>query len=212
MTIRQSLGYSVIEVIVVVFVLLAAGAGGWYVWQDSQKNASTRQSESTGHTSKPTRQTNKEQVAGPADPSEGGKYLVIREWGVRIPLPGELRGDVYYKLATNDLTKLQRASFASNKLDTLLGDYSCSFRENSQNDGLSSGLLRINPDDKQQAPDYVIEDLNVLKAVGQYEYFTSKQKETRITCLTGRHEEFNSVERSISNQLREAFRSLEAVY
>lgn len=30
------------------------------------------------------------------DPSEGGKYLVIKEWGVRFELPEELRGDVKY--------------------------------------------------------------------------------------------------------------------
>src|SRR6266480_1430280 len=30
--------------------------------------------------------------------SEGGKYLVIKEWGVRFPLPKELRGDVRYEI------------------------------------------------------------------------------------------------------------------
>ena len=63
--------------VILVSLALVSGAGylGWRAYDQNQK-------------------TKNQQTQN--DPSEGGKYLVIKEWGVRFLLPEELRGDIYY--------------------------------------------------------------------------------------------------------------------
>ncbi len=79
--------------------LIGGGSfGGWKYWQDhhSSKTNST------------TQKTN--------DPSEGGKYLVIKEWGVKMPLSAHLQNiKLQYELkTTNDTYKFEYATFLSN--------------------------------------------------------------------------------------------------
>lgn len=69
-------------IILIILALLAGGAGvaifSWDKNQDNQANSS---------------QTNKQ-----SDPSEGGKYLVIEEWDVRVALPKDFEKSVTYSL------------------------------------------------------------------------------------------------------------------
>ena len=88
---KKSQGFSIIELVIVLVVVLAAGAGGWYMWQKNQKSESTKQSE----------QRPNDQATTPSDPAEGGKYLVIKEWGVRFAVPEELRSEITYTLDPN---------------------------------------------------------------------------------------------------------------
>src|SRR6185295_6100373 len=90
----NSSGFSQIAVVGALLVLLLVGFGGWYVWHSNHKNDTNKSnSEATGNTN------TKGQLNPQSDPTEGGKYLAIQEWGVRIPLPVELQGDnVYYKI------------------------------------------------------------------------------------------------------------------
>jgi hypothetical protein len=123
-----------------------------------------------------------------------------------------LRGDIYYRLDRNEILKAEFASFASKRLDSLIGDDSCTFKNNPDNSGLSARLLRgypselkNNPEEFRSSRDFVAE----LKGL-EY-YYPVTRASPPITCLTNHHEEFNDVEQSISNQLQEAFRRLELV-
>lgn len=67
-------------VIVLIVVILAAGLVGYnkYVKDDTPKKTET------------ISQTNKQN-----DPTEGGRYLVIKEWGVRFKVPEGLKNPSY---------------------------------------------------------------------------------------------------------------------
>ncbi len=62
--------------------------GGW--WQFVREEAKPA----------PTPSTNNTQNTTPSDPSEGGKYLVIKEWGVKFELTDEIR-DASYVMTSN---------------------------------------------------------------------------------------------------------------
>ena len=90
-------GFSVIEAIIIVVVLAILVSGGWYFWQKTRKTEPTAQSsKTTSQTSGSHQSASQEQQ--PTDPSEGGKYLVIKEWGVRVALPQDMQGKLSYKI------------------------------------------------------------------------------------------------------------------
>src|SRR6266511_4038746 len=100
-------GFSALAVIAIVAVLAAVSLIGWYVWN---KNKKTEPGKTTTSQTTQNKQT---------DPSEGGKYLVIKEWGVRFPLPEELRGDVTYGIATLEPDNTQIVRFEINSIAQL---------------------------------------------------------------------------------------------
>lgn len=51
------------------------------------------------------------------DPSEGGKYLYIKEWGVRFKLPSDLQGKVVYATENNIDVTLPNPDQATTKGD-----------------------------------------------------------------------------------------------
>ncbi|MFE3858188.1 hypothetical protein ACFXPN_44525 [Streptomyces griseorubiginosus] len=109
-------GFSVVEVVVVLFVVAALGVGGFFVWQKTHDKNKT--SDTKTQTTDQKTDTNTDENTEPADPSEGGKYLVIKEWGVRFPLPEQLRGDVDYSLNEKVLDEfgIERMDFTSKSL------------------------------------------------------------------------------------------------
>jgi prepilin-type N-terminal cleavage/methylation domain-containing protein len=94
----DSKGFSVVEVVVVLVIIAVLALGGFFVWQrNKDDDAKTKNNTSQNNTdNKDNEEEPKDEE--PADPSEGGKYLVIVEWGVRFELPTDLRGDVSYSL------------------------------------------------------------------------------------------------------------------
>lgn len=201
--VKNQSGFGIVGIVLIVLAVGLIGATGWYVLKnnhESTKNNAATQNDAP------------EQTELLPDPTEEGKYLVIREWGVRFPLPEDLRGDIYYRIDKNGILNAEFTSFASNKLDELVGDNSCTFKENPQNNGLSARLIRGLPDQLSKNPDYVKEGWEPIKGIDTYEYYLPKEvNDPPITCLTNGHEEFNDVEYSISKQLRQAFESLEPV-
>ncbi|QKV91638.1 hypothetical protein HUT19_07610 [Streptomyces sp. NA02950] len=156
-------GFSVVEVVVVLFVVAALGVGGFFVWQKAKHN-DHKTSDAKTQTDQKT-DTSKDNNPEPADPSEGGKYLVIKEWGVRFPLPENMRGDVKYGLRTDSPANQQSASFEVDSLSTLPGS-SCNFIEQSDGSGLSGGtgvLLVRSP-----------QPLDASEGVGSGPIYTSK--------------------------------------
>lgn len=74
------------KALLVLGILILAG-GGAYALTHKQKPS---QSNSNGKSSQSSSSNSSN------DPSEGGRYLVIKEWGVRFKLPEGLQGDVAY--------------------------------------------------------------------------------------------------------------------
>lgn len=71
------------KLVLIAAILAIAGGTGWFFYnqnKDSAQNGS---------------QTNNNQSTA-NDPSEDGKYLVIKEWGVRAKLLDELQDDISY--------------------------------------------------------------------------------------------------------------------
>ncbi len=92
---KKTAGFSVIEALIILLVISAISVGGWYVAHNRQTGTHKASNTTTEHkTTQPTQNTK------PSDPSEGGKYLVIKEWGVRSALPEGLWGKVAYKIQT----------------------------------------------------------------------------------------------------------------
>lgn len=117
-------GFTPIVVILVIAVIAALGFGSWYVWQNS-KSQPVKQNQTQTNT-----QTDTNQYTD--DPSEGGKYLVIKEWGVRFPVPEELRGDILYFMndrAQRDFGGPVLADFVSKKFSE--GNLKCAVEEGS---------------------------------------------------------------------------------
>lgn len=92
-------GFSVIGVVIVMLAIAILGLGGWYVWQKNQE-ATTQGQANTAQTQNNIKKAdNTEAAKQAADPSEGGKYLAIKEWGVRFSLPPALEGRMSYSLS-----------------------------------------------------------------------------------------------------------------
>jgi hypothetical protein len=91
----KSEGFSAVAIVIVTVVLVALGATGWYVAQPkNNKKETNNNTQQTNPTTSPKQKA--------TDPSEGGKYLVIREWNVRVLLPDSLKSNVFYALREFD--------------------------------------------------------------------------------------------------------------
>ncbi|MET7490604.1 hypothetical protein [Streptomyces sp. NPDC005538] len=120
-------GFSLPVILAVVAVIAALLLGGYFVWQRN-KDDNKSNTNKTDSTSQSKQQEDKEDT-GTTDPSEGGKYLYIKEWGVRFALPQSLRGDVEYGIRKNVLLNEYAddaaplygdvAYFASKELDAI---------------------------------------------------------------------------------------------
>lgn len=88
-------------VIVIIVVALAAVIVGYnkYVKDDTTKKTET------------TNQTNKQ-----TDPTEGGKYLVIKEWGVRLSTTALIRNS-YYTFKPADTSQAETVEIFSQDFD-----------------------------------------------------------------------------------------------
>ncbi|MEV5532620.1 hypothetical protein [Streptomyces prunicolor] len=128
-------GFSIVEIIVIIFVVAALGVSGFFVWQKTHKKETTTKSNPK------TSQTNqdKDTSTEPADPSDGGKYLAITEWGVRFPLPENMRGDVTYGIAPVSSTNHYSTSFEVGKIANL-AESNCKLYAASEGTGLEGGI------------------------------------------------------------------------
>jgi hypothetical protein len=134
---KQS-GFSIVAFVVLLAVIVAAGLGGWLVWHKHQQAHDTAP---LGTTAKPARL--QPQQMG-TDPTDGGTYLVITEWDVRIPVPDQLKGDIAYGIYTQKSGD-QNAYFASKALIQKAPDSYCALKqvtdENGQ--GISGGTFAL---------------------------------------------------------------------
>ena len=185
--------------IVVVFAALVVVAAGIASWQYVQSKQNSAKLADVALDGKPS------QLATDQD-------LTIKEWGIRFQLPATLQGDIYYKTFTNTLGE-HSAVFASKRLDGMVGDKSCTFDGSAGASGLSAILSRLDPQNPGQFTlDYYRSQRTYLTSVNSFEYYSvNAAKDPPVTCLTGKHEEFNDIEQSISAELKQAFKTIQAV-
>lgn len=87
---NESSGFTLISVVIGLLVICAVSATGWYIFDRNQKNNPTASGTKVVNQNK----TKAPQTVESKDPSDNGKYLVIKEWGVRFEVPPELLGNV----------------------------------------------------------------------------------------------------------------------
>lgn len=80
---KQS-GFSVIEVLIALGIIVTLALSGWFFWQRSQNNTEDARQQSPSK--------NEQQTAHEPET----RYLVIQEWGVKLPLSDPISG-AYYK-------------------------------------------------------------------------------------------------------------------
>ncbi|HJP96370.1 MAG TPA: prepilin-type N-terminal cleavage/methylation domain-containing protein [Candidatus Saccharimonadales bacterium] len=99
MTLKQTKnGFSVIEVLIAILVVIILAAAGYFAWQKTKKDDDSAKKSTTNTSQTDKKDANKSNTVQTADPTEGGKYLYIKEWGVRAALPADLHGKVSYQL------------------------------------------------------------------------------------------------------------------
>src|SRR5687767_11106946 len=91
-------GFSTGLTIAAVLVVLAIAGVGFMVFKKSDTKTATAPTDSTSSKDQANLSTQQNQNPAPSDPTEGGKYLVITEWGARVALSSDLKGAVTYSL------------------------------------------------------------------------------------------------------------------
>jgi len=174
----KSNGFAHITVIVTLLLALAAiGFGAWYVWQ---KNKTAKSADNTNATQK---NTSNNRDNNTTDPSEGGKYLVITEWGVRFELPEGLRGEIEYGIETTPDNR-QVAWFEIGKLADIPGS-GCKLLE-STSDGYSGkrgGASVFLVRSASKVPDSEVANYYIANiAIGDYWYSGGRERYTE-SCI-----------------------------
>jgi hypothetical protein len=85
-------GFAVLEIILIFVILGIVGFTGWYVW-NSKKNTNKTYDSSSAASQAKAASSKKSSNAKPAPPPQ--QYLVIKEWGVKIPLSASITGAYY---------------------------------------------------------------------------------------------------------------------
>lgn len=102
---KNQLGFGTVEIILVVVIIGLLGAVGWFVYDKNKTETTPASSTVTTPTTTPTTET--------TTPTDTTKYLVVKEWGVKIPLSSDVSG-LYYEISTNKV-----GSFRTTGLDKL---------------------------------------------------------------------------------------------
>lgn len=147
-------GFTTVVAIAIVAMILA-GLSGFYVWNKNNQNQNNTQTTQTENTSQET-----------ADLSEGGKYLIIKEWGLRITLPEYIKGDISYFI--NDIAERTsggplRVDFLSRRFSS--GSLKCAVVEES-NPRTIVGFYRqgVGEGASGDTPTF-------FKSIGDYKYY-----------------------------------------
>ncbi len=190
--------------LIVLAVLLAVilGLGGWLVSQ--KNNDDDEQAKSTLTEEVEQKQEQKEEQR---DPSEAGKYLVIEEWGVRFPLPEELRGDVEYGVFTESSGE-QSVHFIINEIDQLPGS-NCGLEERAGYQG-GSGILGGVVDLHRKRTRYPTETsvrYDAEISLGEYWYYVGSMRDA---CFSAPDDQFARLVKEIES-LADAAGKLELV-
>jgi len=181
-------------VIALIILLLAGGvAAGWYFWDKNYNQPTTNNT-----------QTNKQ-----TDPSEGGKYLYIKEWSVRFKLPDSLRSDIYYVIETlrsesGTAVDSEAARLASHSLDNLPGS-NCKLIINEQKSVYGGMQLTISRSKDKLASDVLPSYTDANRQLGDGYYYSLSYG--HASCADSPEAEQRQIE--IIQQLIEPFKKME---
>jgi hypothetical protein len=140
---KNAHGFSPVIGIVAIVIIAAFAVGGWTVWhrQDNSRQK-TNNATSTQTDDKTATDSDLNDSQKPNDPSENGKYFVIKEWGVRFVTPTELQDDISYGLF-NAKDGSQIIYFASKDIAAV--DPGCGLKEitDSSGSGMYGGNIAL---------------------------------------------------------------------
>jgi hypothetical protein len=202
-TSRQK-GFSTVEGLLVVIIVLLIGFIGYYVWHSNRQTDKVLDTSKTGSSSTAINSFADCKMAAGSIVQESfpekcvtkdgksftqptktptTKYLVIKEWGVKIPLGGP-DSSTYYKLSPNidqstvNPTNLDVYSTAT---DSLIGPAGISCKGE-----YIAFLVRLSPNDPAWQPDGTDSDLSLFgerKVIGDYQYAIATKKEYGPECF-----------------------------
>lgn len=112
---KSQKGFSPVVIVLLIALVGIVGATGWYVYSNNKKTNESlsntqKAANSTVDSSKKATATAKPTTT-PTPTQSSQKYLVIKEWGVKIPVDDKY-SDITYKNIGNDVITLQSATFA----------------------------------------------------------------------------------------------------
>ncbi len=108
---KNQSGLGTVEIILILVIVGILGTVGWFVYDRNHIKTSSGSANSTNTitaTSKPD--------ATPKIQTDSTKYLVVKQWGVKIPLSSNVKG-LNYKIGNNDANQGTTGSFRSDALD-----------------------------------------------------------------------------------------------
>jgi hypothetical protein len=186
---KNQAGFSAGIIIAAVLVLAVIGAAGFFVFKKSSDKAATT-SAPTATSQEPMNTDNTDvNTKAPIDHSEGGKYLVIKEWGVRVLLPDSLKGNAFYSLREVGSDKYANAVAAD--INSKFFQPEC--RDTAED--LSLDVVRTTAQIDDSAP--LAYKRNSLRA-GDYWYHNTYDKNGCSKFLEGtKAEAFNELKESI---------------
>ena len=185
------------RIFITILVIASIGSLGFGGYKYQHRNDNNAVNDGTNNTQK----TN--------DTSEGGKYLVIKEWGVRFKLHPDLVGDLDYGLSTSKdfLTEIpvELAHFSSKTISDIPGS-NCDLFVDSNGSGISGGtgnmLERIKTTNLNDQYKNTFKSSSVLR-LDDYWYYRLGSKGS---CIGG--SEHEQLESDISQKILNSLTSL----
>jgi hypothetical protein len=164
-------------VAIIILLLIGGAASGWYYWDKHQKPSNSESS-------------SQNQTSNTSDPSEGGKYLVIKEWGVKVSVPEELKGSLFYSLREEDPEYVgMPGADLSSKL----------FSPECRDAASDLGLTILRTTRQLTPPEPYVYKINVLHS-GNYWYHAAFGKDGCSKFLTeNKADEFNKLYESVGS-------------
>jgi prepilin-type N-terminal cleavage/methylation domain-containing protein len=196
---KNQSGFGAIELILVLVIVALISGVGYFVYQ-SKKNtdktlASTSSSEGT-----PQKSTTTKPTTTNTSQSNSASYLVIKEWGVEIPLTTDIK-DAYYAKLKNDTFSEENYAIGTKSLTEL--DANCAAENLSVSIILRQTVLEhdanAKKNDPMNSPVYTIK-------IGNYYYGYDR---SRAACSANKNA--NNQQAAAFNSLQEAFKGLKAV-
>lgn len=109
-------GFAALEAILIIVALLIAGGTGYYIYSANKKTSNTLNTASKVASSSPPKTTKKKPSKSKSTSSSaanGQKYLVIKEWGVELPLSNSIQDAYYTYHADGDYVRLGTKSLTA---------------------------------------------------------------------------------------------------
>ncbi len=101
-------GFAAMEAMLVVVILAIVGGTGYYVYQANNKATETQnQAQTNANTAAPHKKNEKK-----SKPATAIEYLVVKEWGVELPLSSGIK-DAYYIYDSNGYARLGTRSLTA---------------------------------------------------------------------------------------------------